>query len=425
MRAALGLVIALAACGGSRDVQSTGSATTTTPAPPPTPAPAPTPTPAPEPEPPKPAPPPAPVGQDFIDDAKALYRIVGCEGGALPAAYSDPKFQTVVDKHCKAIHKDVEKYRTEYFGKARQWFADKVPADATQLVYLFSGADLLSALVAFPNATEITTMSLELAGDPRPYAKLTPAELERDLAAYRVEQGLLIQVGSNSSKNLSKQQRRYLPGQVSSFLLAMAIGGYEPVAMRFFKIQPDGTLHYFTREEIDADVTPTSQLRATWNKPTFTESFRHSEIQYRKIGDTTVRTHRHIAWNVEDKYLAEHGDVLKHLTAKGKVFMMVKGGSYLLWLSNFKTIRGYILGNLKWMLSDSTGPAPTHAKPAGMIQEGYGKYTGPVDEIKVVEGTREDLDMKALFARPAGPMPFRFGYLDKNNNKHVLITRPK
>ena len=42
-----------------------------------------------------------------------------------------------------------------------------------------------------------------------------------------------------------------------------------------------------------------------------------------------------------------------------------------------------------------------------------------------VEGTREDLDMKALFARPAGPMPFRFGYLDKNNNKHVMITRPK
>jgi hypothetical protein len=104
---------------------------------------------------------------------------------------------------------------------------------------------------------------------------------------------------------------------------------------------------------------------------------------------------------------------------------MVKGGSYLLWFSSFKTIRNYILGNLKWMLSDSTGPAPTHAKPAGMIQEAYGKYLGPVDEIKVVDGTREDLDMKALFANPKGPMPFRFGYLDKLNNKHVMITRPK
>ncbi len=363
-------------------------------------------------------------GQDFLDDAKAIYRIVGCEGGALPQGY-DAKHQVVVDQHCKSIKKDVDRYRTDYFGTAREWFSKKVPADATQLVYLFSGADLLSALVAFPNATEITTMSLELAGDPRPYAKLTAAELDRDLAAYRVEQGLLIQVGSNSSKNLSKQQRRFLPGEVSSFLLALAIGGYEPVGMKFFKIEADGKLHYFTKEEIDADTKATSQLRVTWNKPTFSESFRHVEIQYKKIGESAIRTHRHIAWNVEDKYLADHGEVLKHLEAKGKVTMMVKGGSYLLWFSSFKTIRNYILGNLKWMLSDSTGPAPTHAKPAGMVQEAYGKYTGPVDEIKVVDGTREDLDMKALFAKPAGPMPFRFGYLDKLNNKHVVITKPK
>ncbi len=363
-------------------------------------------------------------GQDFLDDAKAIYRIVGCSDGALPPGY-DEKHRVVVDKHCTSIKKAVDKYRTDYFGSARKWFADKVPADATQLVYLFSGADLLSALVAFPNATEITTMSLELAGDPRPYAKLTPAELDRDLAAYRVEQGMLIQVGSNSSKNLSKQQRRFLPGEVSSFLLALAIGGYEPVGMKFFKIEADGKLHYFTKEEIDADTKATSQLRVTWNKPTFSESFRHVEIQYKKIGESTIRTHRHIAWNVEDKYLAAHGEVLKHLEAKGKVTMMVKGGSYLLWFSSFKTIRNYILGNLKWMLSDSTGPAPTHAKPAGMVQEAYGKYTGPVDEINVVDGTREDLDMKALFAKPAGPMPFRFGYLDKLNNKHVVITKPK
>jgi len=365
------------------------------------------------------------AGQDFIDDARALYRIVGCEGGALPATLTDPKHQVVVDKHCKAIKRDVDKYRVDYFQKARAWFATKVPANATQLVYLFSGADLLSALVAFPNATEITTMSLELAGDPRPYAKLTPAELERDLAAFRVESGLLIQVGSNSSKNLSKQQRRFLPGQVSSFLLALAVGGYEPVAMRFFKIEPDGKLHYFTKAEIDADTKATSQLRVTWNKPTFTESFRHVELQYRKLGETTVRTHRHIAWNVEDKFLADHPEVLRHLEAKGKVAMMVKGGSYLLWFSNFKTIRDYILGHLTWMLSDSTGPSPTHARPAGMIQEAYGKYLGPVEEISVVDGKREDLDMKALFAKPAGPMPFRFGYLDKLNNKHVVITRPK
>jgi hypothetical protein len=373
----------------------------------------------------KPVPPPAPAGQDFIKEARALYRIVGCAEGPMPAELADPRHEKAVDRHCKIFRPLIEKYRREYFTKAGAWFAQKVPADATQLVYLFSGADLLSALVAFPNATEITTSSLELAGDPRPYAKLKPEELDRDLAGYRDEQGLLIQVGSNSSKNLSKQQVRSLPGQVSSFMLALSAGGFEPVAMRFFRVEPDGKLHYFDAQEIEADTARTTQLKPGWNKPAFAESFRHVEVQYKKLGETTMRTHRHIAWNVEDKFLAENPGLLRHLEAKGKVNVLVKGGSYLLWFPSFSTIRNYILGHLKFMLSDSTGVSPTHARPAGMIQEAYGRYTGPVDEIKVVEGKREDLDMKALFAKPIDKMPFRYGYLDKANNNHVVITKPR
>ncbi|MBA2542071.1 MAG: hypothetical protein H0V17_20695, partial [Deltaproteobacteria bacterium] len=45
---------------------------------------------------------PAPViaasGQDFIDDAKALYKIVGCTGEAMPTALSDPKHATAVER---------------------------------------------------------------------------------------------------------------------------------------------------------------------------------------------------------------------------------------------------------------------------------------------------------------------------------------
>ena len=55
----------------------------------------------------------------------------------------------------------------------------------------------------------------------------------------------------------------------------------------------------------------------------FAESFRNVELQYRKIGETTVHTHRHIAWNMEDKFLAEHPGLLKHLGAKGKVTILV------------------------------------------------------------------------------------------------------
>ena len=52
------------------------------------------------------------------------------------------------------------------------------------VVYPFGGGDLLSALVAFPDATEITTISLEQAGDPRRLRTLTP-DADRARASAR------------------------------------------------------------------------------------------------------------------------------------------------------------------------------------------------------------------------------------------------
>src|SRR5207244_11526056 len=59
-------------------------------------------------------------------------------------------------------------------------------------VSAFAGGDLISALVAFPRAAEITTISLELAGDPRALPTLTAAETGRELTELRREIGLLI-----------------------------------------------------------------------------------------------------------------------------------------------------------------------------------------------------------------------------------------
>src|SRR5690606_28371817 len=104
------------------------------------------------------------------------------------------------------------------------------------VVYPFGGGDLLSALVAFPDATEITTISLELGGDPRRLRKLSPRSVQQSLGGLRAEIGGLISVGSNTTENLSAGQRNELPAQVSSFLLGLVAGGYEPVSMRFFRL---------------------------------------------------------------------------------------------------------------------------------------------------------------------------------------------
>jgi hypothetical protein len=367
----------------------------------------------------------APDGADFTAQARWLYRVAGCaEGGELPPGFAaEPKFAKVIEKHCKALAPNLAKFREAYFVKGRAWLDAHIPADVPKtVVYPFGGGDLLSAIAAFPAATEITTISLEQGGDPRRLPTLTPAQLETDLATFRNEISWLVQFGSNTSVNLSAQQKNSLPGQTSSFLLALAVGGYEPVAMRYFTLDAGGAIHYVTQVEIDADTKAGKSLSGTWNNPNFAAAFRNVEISYRKLGETAVRVHRHIAWNLDDPHLKTEPGVLEHLKAKGKVTIIVKGASYLLYLDTFKTMRDYILTHLAFMLSDSTGIPPMYARPAGMEQEAWGKYVKP--GLAFAVGSKQDLDMRTLWKKPAGPAPFRFGYIDSANNHHLLITKP-
>lgn len=365
----------------------------------------------------------APV--DFIGDARLLYRIAAC-GDAPGAPPVDPALEKIVDRHCKRIMEYMTKFRAQYFDKGRAWFDDVVPKDApTTVVYPFGGGDLLSALVAFPNATEITTISLEQSGDPRRLRTLKPAEVEASLGALRAEIGGLISVGSNTSENLSKQQRNDLPGQVSSFLLGLVAGGYEPVSMRYFTLDDAGAIHYLEQAEIDAlDGAKKQSLKHDWQSPSFSPAFANVEIQYRKLGETTVRVHRHIGWNLGDAYMTKNPQLLRHLAQKGKVTLLTKGASYLLWRGDFSLIRTYMLDHLAWMLSDSTGIPPAYAKKAHMVQETYGYYNGAFLEGSQVS-PHDTAFIELWRSQKKRRLPFRFGYVDKDKQAHVVVTRPR
>lgn len=363
--------------------------------------------------------PPVATPADFTADAGLIYRIAACGGDAAVP----PAFAAIVERHCKALAPYVEKYRARYFGDARAWFVAKEPPDLPHtVIYPFGGGDLISALVPFPDATEITTISLELAGDPRGVAELPPDDLDKSLEVFRKEIGLLVANGSNSSINLSNAQRNVLPAQLASHLVGLAAAGAELVSVRYFTLGDDGAIHYLERAEIDSDTEHARSLRGNWKTPRFAQSFANVEVRYRLPGDATVRVHRHIAWNLADGYLRDHPQLLRHLEAKGKVAVLVKGASYLLWLADFSMFRDYLLDHVAWMLSDSTGIPANRAR--GMTQDTYGAFHGPI--IDKVEGKPEDDAMRELWKKSKPrPLPFRFGYLDIDGDPHLVITRPR
>lgn len=369
----------------------------------------------------------APVAQaadapvDFTAQAKALYDLVACTDAPLPAGL-DAK---TVANYC-ARQKGAIEVARKHAAEAGAFIGKLRPAGLPPtIVYPFGGGDLLTALTVYPDARDVTTMSLEHAGDPRRLADLTnKKELAESLELIRHTSSGLLQANDSKTENLMKGQRGDLPGQLAFFMLGLAAQGYEPVQLRFFWINPDGTLHYITQADIAAVEKENAKLlRSVWTAPDFSRAFSNSELVFvRKGGDPAkeARIHRHIAFDLSDGGLKKNPGLLTWLKAKGPVAAMTKAASYLLWNDAFSTIRGYLLQNMVFMVSDSTGIPPRLAKSAGFTQETWGSFAGsflPASE-------RINEDFRKLWGQfPRNRLKFRFGYIDSANQYHLLVTR--
>lgn len=361
--------------------------------------------------------------RDFISDAKVFYRVAACGGTEAPPADLDAQ---VIEKHCAEMAKRYEYITKNYVEKARVFFAPLQPADLpTTVVYPFGGGDLLSALVTYPNATEITTISLEHAGDPTRLAKLTKkTQLRTSLSAFRDAIAGLLSLHDSTSENMRKLEQGGIPGQLSFHITGMTALGFEPVSLKYFTLNEDGTIRYLTQSDIDTLAKKTAKKkRPSWVDTDFSEAYTNMELTFRKAGDpkAPLVVHRHFAWNLGDNGF-KGSPLEKHLQAKGKIAAMTKAASYLIWTSSFRAIRDYLLGNMAWMASDSTGIEPKAAKRAGFVQTTYGIFHGAFLE-EAVPGVNEQM-LELWDKQPKRRLPFRYGYPDNDKHVHLMITAP-
>jgi hypothetical protein len=178
-----------------------------------------------------------------------------------------------------------------------------------------------------------------------------------------------------------------------------------------------------SKEDIAAlEGSTATKLNQVWKSPDFSVAFSNSEITFRKAGDphAPLRVHRHIAADLSDSGLRKVPGILKHLEAKGRITAMTKAASYLMWHSGFSKIRNYLLANMEFMLSDSTGIPPHYSQKAGFEVLAYGQFDAPF----LAAPESEAQDMLALYAaQPKRELNFRYGYPDLHSHHHLLVTR--
>lgn len=361
-------------------------------------------------------------GYNFIDEARFIYTVAACGDDNVPADI-DP---TAVARHCARLKPDMERYRREFADRAGPFIAKLRPAHIPcTVVYPFGGTDVFAALVTYPDAREITTISLESAGDPRRLRKAAPAQMRTALDTFSTTLGYLLRTNDSSNTNVRVLERGIMPNQLSFALSALALFGYEPVSLKYFRINPDGSLHYFSPDEIASMEHSTGARLAPWWVDTdFSVAFRNMELTFRAKGANrnygTV-VYRHIAANLCNADFAA-SPLRAHLENKGKISVLTKAASYLLWRDDFSVIRNYLLSHMEFMVSDSTGILPRHAKAAGFTQAVYGRFYGAFLDN---EGGADAAELRALWqSQPYRPLPFRYGYSDTRGASHLMITLP-
>ena len=370
-------------------------------------------------------------GTDYGPQVRAMFRVAACgSDDAVPVRFT----ARTVEAHCKDMQEVYRSYKRAWADKAQAFIAELRPKDLTHtVVYPFGGGDLSSALAVFPDAEELTTISLEAAGDLRVIDTITKAQLATDLDKITLDLRRLYHAAHSTTQSLQEASHSQLPGTIMMALAGLAVHDMEPVALRYFDIEADGSLRYLTNDELDARAAEFAAAKRGDKKPKKVthywyeqdSAFANVEIQFRPRGEpkANLRTYRHIVANLDDTHMTKDDRVLKHLSAKGKVAVITKAATFLLWYDDFKQIRAYLLGHIAWMISDASGIPPSYAAPAGYEQLTYGEFTGPYFVIDD-KNTRAEF-VKLWKTNPHHDLPFRFGYPDAEKHNHLMITRPK
>lgn len=342
------------------------------------------------------APPAAPDPTGEFDAQGALiYRVAACAGAAAVPA----RMQGTVDHHCQRLARLNERYQKRWLQPIMTFLDELTPEGLPdRVIYPFGGEDLVSALAAFPEASEISIISLEKGGDPRGLERLGDEELAENLERSREHLKFLMDVAFHRTEDLEKMAEDLLPEQLVGAMWALAVHGREPVTLRFFQVQDDGRLEYVT------------------------DDFDDFEITFRRPGGP-LQTYRHMATDLSNGGLKRAPGVVAYVEQRAPFVSVVKAASFLLWKSYFSTIRDLLLDHAVFIVSDATAPLPKHARAKGFEQIPYGTFGGPEQAFEGSEIEASEPFIELWDAKGRGTVPVRWGYLDTKRKKHLLVSR--
>ena len=271
-------------------------------------------------------------------------------------------------------------------SKIRAWSGEYL-ADASAskgpMFYMFSGPDILYAQAFFPNASTYVLAGLEPVGPVPDVQHLPSGTLFSNLGNLRRS--------LNDVLNFSF----FITKKMKTDLHDAQLSGTLPILYVFLE-----------RAGCKIDSVELVGLDKTGNLATGKGTTSGVKIVF--FGASGAQqTLYYFSTNLANEEIKSHPGFMKFCESLGTGRSLVKAASYLMHLSDFTTVRDFLLTHCSTIVEDDSGIPLKDFDPGKWSLRFFGNYSGPINLFK--QHGQPDLAVAYQNSHPAA-LPFGFGY---------------
>ncbi|HEX5605456.1 MAG TPA: hypothetical protein VFY96_03015, partial [Candidatus Binatia bacterium] len=278
-------------------------------------------------------------------------------------------------------------------------------AQKKNLVYPFSGPDLLNAYVFFPDHARYIFFSLERPGTLPDLESVTPAQFSKLLQDVRSAFRDIFERNYFITSYMTKQLTTpWIRGTVPVMAIMLALMNRRIIRIEPLDLFPDLTHSY----DVPDAKRPPVLMRAV--RVDFTSATNGSGIQQLY----------YVSLDAADRALEFYPDFLNWVSQYKPATVLIKSASYLLHDQQFSKTRTMILDAADVLVQDDTGIPFRFISQNPWQVKLYGRYHRPIRLMRY--GYQKDLETAFNSRQEQNSLPFPFGYHWRGQQSGLIVA---
>lgn len=339
------------------------------------------------------------------DGVSRLLAGLATDGG--PLAHLEQRRTWV--EYSQAIDERWRELDTKQLSKMRSWAAGELGprSDAgRQVLYPFSGPDLINMTTLFPDRPGYVMLSLEPVGSIPDLEGFGVPEFDLFFAMLRQSLTSALKWDFFQTEELRKDLAvPGLEGVLPLLLFFAARDGQQVVDVRYLFVGSDGAL-----EEIPATIGP----------PPSRDGVPGVRLSLRRGGSEAVVDLCYFAVDLGSHSVEQKRSFFSWVARHGPFTTYLKSASYLMFKPKYRAIERFILEHSRGVLQDDSGIPFADLQRDGWELALYGSYERPIRLF--ASKYQEDLAQAYRTRKDVKPLPFSAGYKIRPRESTLMLA---